>query len=74
MSNSAITDVIHVAPVKRDDRVTLLQQLSEISGQLEAIINNRNNSNQMKRNGLNKDGMVLKIEELQNEWGPTLVV
>ena len=63
-----------MAPVKRDDRVTLLQQLSGISGQLEAIISNRNNSDQMTRNGWNKDGIVFKIEELQNEWDPTLVV
>ena len=69
-----ITDYIQMAPVKRDDRVTLLQQLSGISGQLEAIISNRNNSDQMTRNGWNKDGVILKIEELQNEWGPTLVV
>ena len=60
--------------MKRDDRVTLLQQLSGISRQLEAIISNRGNSDQMTRNGWIKDGIFLKIEELQNEWDPTLVV
>ena len=63
-----------MAQVKRDDRVTLLQQLSGISGQLEAIISNRNNSDQMTRNGWNKDVIVVKIEELQNERDPILVV
>ena len=63
-----------MASVKRDDRVTLIQQLSGISRQLEAIISNRDNCGQMTRNGWNKDVIFFKIEELQNELGQTLVV